>query len=1211
MSKICFVSYEIHPTTWGGCGVLVHHLAEKLLQEGHEILLLLDIPLHEFDQFNNVDRNSFPNAHRIKAFRVDALCEDIDPGKDSVTNIFQKKSLRFAHALSKMAGEEHPDFVEFFEYCGIGYASFLRKLYGVDFQSCTLGTRVHTSVELMDQTEATKPLDAERFVMYGMEHAALDLAETILIPGRTFFESYYEHFYNIASQRTVLSPPPMQALPSVTLKSDAERYKITFLGRIFQLKGVEQLVKAAIMLLQRRMDRTLQFVFIGNDSSDSPVGKSYTAYLQQMIPLDLRDQFLFTGHLPHHQVAEHLSESLFSVFPNKFESFCYALHEVADAGVPIVANDLPAFRDSLRDGKDALFYDGSTRGLLSAMERMLDDPELRDELQKARLAPLPSTTQYYECPLPITSLANKADEIIEPLVIVLQETGATDQARKTLSALKAQTDARFSTLIFQPAKIGDSGAFTWLGRQWVARAVNAQMEVLSDDLDILSVETAKALVILRDGDVPDPRWMKHCALALSRNTQSAFSGTWLSKTGKLIPATLDVAPEAHPYWNGEELTRALLRTPPGQMLLDLFDANLGELGEIGYIWDAVEKCGAGTLLPEPWMQVEGDIETQSAKPVHLGYLLARHGRALRDRLSLLTATQASCAGTALQGTVEDLSAKFLHSQREFTRFITQLECEICTDGANANGSRQERVLKRVAELNYELRFIKSRLSYRLPRKFRKNPLYPLVRWSRANKRHVVTIRALGEKHSSAKDTEVWLLAARYGTGEPPIPWDYMAAPEEIWTRSRHADGASGEALVGRCGTLQFILHGENPVLEFLSHPWSGKVEIKHGGQCKVVDLFSDVARKVFIHPSSMTNGGSENHQVIHSVTSAPPTLSSFEEEWLATIRSNKVPVVALHAPRWLGVSASTEALFRHTLPFPFDMSEPGAATDSDIRRCVQLLLEGGVNHIVASGGDLAHYSICSRLKETKPSMRIDLLWHGTYVQFSEDYDWKVLKTWIEGARQGIVHTLGTVKKGQEEFFESIGCRGKFVMNYIDNIPQAASIPDAGGPHIGLWLSSENYRKLPYTMLSAVRMTPDAVLHGSNFSRRVMESLDFFGIKTGQITSQPISSEEMLDRISRTHLSLYVTFAECAPMLPLESLAAGVPCLVGPTSHLFEDDEYLRSRLVVPYPDRAEIIAQYIERALQEREQIIDAYAAYAPGYIRRAKQSVKAFLESD
>ncbi len=80
------------------------------------------------------------------------------------------------------------------------------------------------------------------------------------------------------------------------------------------------------------------------------------------------------------------------------------------------------------------------------------------------------------------------------------------------------------------------------------------------------------------------------------------------------------------------------------------------------------------------------------------------------------------------------------------------------------------------------------------------------------------------------------------------------------------------------------------------------------------------------------------------------------------------------------------------------------------------------------------------------------------------------------------------------------------------------------------------------------------------------------------------------------------------MVPLESLAVGVPCLFGPNSHLLEDHRYLHERLVVPYPERHEVIARYARRALEERDEIVTAYRAYLPGYLERSRQTIAEFL---
>jgi len=161
----------------------------------------------------------------------------------------------------------------------------------------------------------------------------------------------------------------------------------------------------------------------------------------------------------------------------------------------------------------------------------------------------------------------------------------------------------------------------------------------------------------------------------------------------------------------------------------------------------------------------------------------------------------------------------------------------------------------------------------------------------------------------------------------------------------------------------------------------------------------------------------------------------------------------------------------------------------------------------------------------------------------------------------------------------------------------------------MWISGYSYRKLPYAMIAAVKMIPGATLRGSNFVPRMKEVVKFFEVQTADLSDAPLRASALLDAIRRTHLSLYVTFSECCPMLPLQSLSVGVPCLIGPNSHLFEDDEYLCQRLVVPYPDRAELIAGHIEAALAERQQIVERYTRYAPAYNMRARQALREFLE--
>jgi glycosyltransferase involved in cell wall biosynthesis len=347
-------------------------------------------------------------------------------------------------------------------------------------------------------------------------------------------------------------------------------------------------------------------------------------------------------------------------------------------------------------------------------------------------------------------------------------------------------------------------------------------------------------------------------------------------------------------------------------------------------------------------------------------------------------------------------------------------------------------------------------------------------------------------------------------------------------------------------------------------------------------------------------------------SSMRPIFSREELRFISQLQDSKSKVVAVHCPRWLGVTSSTRILFGNCYPVPeLPEIEPYAYDSANLDHHVEVLLEAGARRLVVSGGDEVHLALVERIRRRDPSVRCDLLWHGSYVQFSEDYGWKVFKMWMDAARAGLVDTIATVKKGMEEFLASVGIRSQLLLNYVPGEPmEAPALPDSR-PAVGVWISSASYRKIPHAMLSALCLVPNARLHCAGIDSRAREVASYFDIPIDVAHDKPLSQPQLFEAMRKTHLSLYVTFSECCPMVPLESLSVGVPCLVGPTSHLFEDVPFLAERLIVPYPDRAEFIARFAIRAIAEREEIVREWRRYLPEYVRRAEGALKEFIGDD
>lgn len=335
-------------------------------------------------------------------------------------------------------------------------------------------------------------------------------------------------------------------------------------------------------------------------------------------------------------------------------------------------------------------------------------------------------------------------------------------------------------------------------------------------------------------------------------------------------------------------------------------------------------------------------------------------------------------------------------------------------------------------------------------------------------------------------------------------------------------------------------------------------------------------------------------------------ISDSEIDWLDRVKKLQPEAIAIVHPDWRGIHAATEELFQSLLNIP-DTVDPISAL-----HYADLLAETECPRIVFSGFPLTYRYLVTAIRKRIPTIKLFVLYHGSFNKYREDYDRFAINTFIELAKLGKINKVGFVKAGMADTIKSaLGISTGFVMNFIEKIPSQSSNPLPGGPHLGMWLLwSGNWQKPPFAMMAASTMIPGSILHGSDADDNMASFAKIFKVRT-EFVGKPLEHYELLEQMAQMNINLYVTFHECAPMQPLESLSIGVPCLLGPVSHFFEDHSYLHDRLVVPYPDRAEIIARYAISAIEERDEIIHAYSNYAPEYNQRARNILRKFLEID
>ena len=90
----------------------------------------------------------------------------------------------------------------------------------------------------------------------------------------------------------------------------------------------------------------------------------------------------FVGAVSHSSIPDYLSQAKVAVLPNipqgpsEFSS-PLKLFEYMACGIPVVASNIPVFREILTDGKNAILFEpDNPESLANSIKRIVDSPEL-------------------------------------------------------------------------------------------------------------------------------------------------------------------------------------------------------------------------------------------------------------------------------------------------------------------------------------------------------------------------------------------------------------------------------------------------------------------------------------------------------------------------------------------------------------------------------------------------------------------------------------------------------------------------------------------------------------------------------------------------------------------------------------------------------------------------------------------------------------------
>lgn len=155
---------------------------------------------------------------------------------------------------------------------------------------------------------------------------------------------------------------------------------ILSVSSVYRYKNYVRLIEAYAALARRRADAP-DLVIIGDDQDPD-----YSRRMQQARSAtgEIAERIHILGEVPYAQIRSYYAQADLFVFPSYLETFGHPLLEAMASGVPVVAADIPVFREI---GGEAAFYADPHKAdaLAASMEEALFVPAARAALRRRGL----------------------------------------------------------------------------------------------------------------------------------------------------------------------------------------------------------------------------------------------------------------------------------------------------------------------------------------------------------------------------------------------------------------------------------------------------------------------------------------------------------------------------------------------------------------------------------------------------------------------------------------------------------------------------------------------------------------------------------------------------------------------------------------------------------------------------------------------------------
>ena len=295
-------------------------------------------------------------------------------------------------------------------------------------------------------------------------------------------------------------------------------------------------------------------------------------------------------------------------------------------------------------------------------------------------------------------------------------------------------------------------------------------------------------------------------------------------------------------------------------------------------------------------------------------------------------------------------------------------------------------------------------------------------------------------------------------------------------------------------------------------------------------------------------------------------------------------------------------------------------TDFDYKNNIKIIdeeIKNGAEQIIFSGLEIGWDKLVEYLYEKNIKVKVicNTLDSLLYYEYERNNFFRLL----ELSKEGKIEDIAFLRKGQYEVYKSLGYKCSYLMeNYIlkeEKKTKITSREEANEQkeekliNIGIYPLNYTWDKNIFNQLCIGKMVDNSNINYNELDERMTDFLNTMEIKSTVDKIENINEDELINKVIKNDINISLSFTEYFHPVFFISMELGIPCIIGNTSDLFDDNEILNKYIVTKTEDNPIENGKIVEKCLNNKEIVIEEYKKWKEEYNKKAKQNIEQFLE--